>query len=333
MKFPLLKACFGSALIWLALGLTSVAQTPQSNQSSALIESRELNARVIKLYAEQKYDEALPLARRALELREAELGANHQDLIPLLLNLGELYRATQKPNDARSFYQRALQISESAFGVDDLRVAKVLDKLAYLEFGEREYDKSEHLFLRSLAIRERALGAENPDVAETAFALGETYRYHREYAKAEARYQQAIHVWEKSAKKDDAQLLKALNGYQLALLGQNKTVEAEQVQKRRAELSAEPGVVEGGVLNGTAIKLVQPGYPPLAPRVYYLSVPVRVLIDETGKVISAQVIGQPPPAFRAAAEDAARHSKFTPTLVNGVPVKVNGTIIYNFGAR
>src|SRR5712692_10144462 len=171
MKFPLLKACYGSALIWLALGLTSLAQTPQSNQSSAQIEARELDARVIKLYAEQKYDEALRLARRVLELREAELGADHQDLIPFLLNLGELYRATQKPNDARSFYQRALQISESAFGVDDLRVAKVLDKLAYLAFGEREYDKSEHLFLRLLAIREKALGVENPDVAETAFAL------------------------------------------------------------------------------------------------------------------------------------------------------------------
>src|SRR6266704_2298319 len=244
MIFLFLKACPRPVLIWLALGLTVLAQTPQSNQSSALIESRELNAKVIELYAEQKYDEALPLARRALELREAELGANHQDLIPLLLNLGELYRAKQKLSDARSYYQRALQICESVFGVDDLRVAKVVDKLAYLAFDQRETAKSINLFLRSLDIKEKALGPDHVDVAETAFALGEIHRLQHEYSKAEEYYQQVIHIRDKLGKKDDVELLKALEDYQVVLLAQKKTDQAAQVQKRLAELSAQSGAAQ-----------------------------------------------------------------------------------------
>jgi protein TonB len=58
---------------------------------------------------------------------------------------------------------------------------------------------------------------------------------------------------------------------------------------------------------------------------------VQVTIDEQGKVISAKancgII-----EFVEVSEDAARRSKFSPTLINGQPVKVTGVIVYNFVA-
>lgn len=88
--------------------------------------------------------------------------------------------------------------------------------------------------------------------------------------------------------------------------------------------------ISGGVLNGKAIHLVQPQYPPMA-RTAHVSgqVSVQVLIDENGSVISAHA-SSGHPLLQAAAVAAARASKFTPTKLSGQPVKVNGVIIYNF---
>src|SRR5215813_10854434 len=91
--------------------------------------------------------------------------------------------------------------------------------------------------------------------------------------------------------------------------------------------------ISGGVLNGKAVHLVQPQYPPMA-RTAHVSgqVSVQVLIDENGNVVAAHATSGHP-LLQAAAVAAARASKFTPTKLSGQPVKVNGLIIYNFVAQ
>ena len=85
-----------------------------------------------------------------------------------------------------------------------------------------------------------------------------------------------------------------------------------------------------GVINGRAASLPKPNYPAAAMAVNAQgSVEVQVLIDESGKVISAKAITGNP-LLRGAAEVAARNARFTPTLLSKVPVKVTGVIVYNF---
>lgn len=91
--------------------------------------------------------------------------------------------------------------------------------------------------------------------------------------------------------------------------------------------------ISGGVMNGKATHLVQPSYPPIARSAHASgTVTVRVLIDESGNVISAQATSGHP-LLQAAAVNAARGSKFSPTKLSGQPVKVSGVIIYNFVAQ
>jgi periplasmic protein TonB len=59
------------------------------------------------------------------------------------------------------------------------------------------------------------------------------------------------------------------------------------------------------------------------------TVVVEVLIDESGKVISARAVSGPP-ALHDAAVQAARLAKFSPTTLSGQPVQVIGTISYSF---
>lgn len=91
--------------------------------------------------------------------------------------------------------------------------------------------------------------------------------------------------------------------------------------------------ISGGVLNGKAVHLVQPPYPPIARSAHASGqVVVQVLIDENGSVVAAHATSGHP-LLQAAAVNAARSSKFTPTKLSGQPVKVNGVIIYNFVAQ
>jgi len=88
--------------------------------------------------------------------------------------------------------------------------------------------------------------------------------------------------------------------------------------------------ISGGVLNGKAIKLVQPPYPAIARAAHASGqVTVQVIIDEQGNVISATPVSGHP-LLQGAAVAAARASKFTPTTLSGVPVKVSGILIYHF---
>ena len=91
-----------------------------------------------------------------------------------------------------------------------------------------------------------------------------------------------------------------------------------------------PKTISGGVVNGKASNLVKPPYPPAAKAVRAAgAVNVQVTIDEEGNVISASAVSGHP-LLKAAAVQAARASKFNPTMLGGKPVKVSGIIVYNF---
>lgn len=94
-----------------------------------------------------------------------------------------------------------------------------------------------------------------------------------------------------------------------------------------------PKIISKGVVNGSAISLPKPPYPPAAKAVRAAgTVSVQVTIDENGNVISASAAGGHP-LLQQAAVSAARQAKFKPTLLSGTPVKVTGIITYNFVAQ
>lgn len=88
--------------------------------------------------------------------------------------------------------------------------------------------------------------------------------------------------------------------------------------------------VSGGVLNGTALSLPPPVYPEAAKRSRTSGVvTVDVILDETGKVVSATA-SSGPTMLRDAAIQAALKARFSPTKLSGQPVKVSGVINYKF---
>jgi len=84
------------------------------------------------------------------------------------------------------------------------------------------------------------------------------------------------------------------------------------------------------VLNSKAIDLPKPPYPPMAKEMHIQGiVSVQVLIDETGKVVSAKAVSGNP-FLITEAQKAAYRARFSPTFIGDQPVKVSGMITYNF---
>ena len=93
---------------------------------------------------------------------------------------------------------------------------------------------------------------------------------------------------------------------------------------------SKPAVLRKNIINGEALSLPKPPYPPIAKQLGIQgTVNVQVLVDETGKVISAKAVAGNP-ALTRAAQQAALNARFSPTMIGEQAVKVSGIIIYNF---
>lgn len=83
--------------------------------------------------------------------------------------------------------------------------------------------------------------------------------------------------------------------------------------------------LNGGVLNGMAVSLPRPIYPPMAKQIGASGqVRVQVSVDANGNVVSARAVSGHP-LLRSAAENAARQSKMRSDAANTI-----GEIVYNF---
>ncbi len=93
---------------------TWIEQEPISSPEAALL----LNDAGYYLSERARYREAEPLLKRALEIREQELGAQHPDTAGSLNNLAGLYQDQGKYAEAEPLLKRALAIVERVLGPD-----------------------------------------------------------------------------------------------------------------------------------------------------------------------------------------------------------------------
>ena len=105
---------------------------PHAAFAQGLDEAAALTHQVIQLYSQGRYLEAIPLAERALAIRERTLDPNHPDIARSLYNLARLYYTLGRYADAETLFKRSLTISEKAFGPDHPSVAATLNGLAGL---------------------------------------------------------------------------------------------------------------------------------------------------------------------------------------------------------
>jgi TonB family protein len=315
------------SLLFLALVLANSLHASQ--EPPELQEATRLTESVEKLFNEKKFDEALPLAQRALQLREKLLSASDERIQTSLGYLGDLYFASRNYGPARKAFERLLRIQETAYGPTDLKVAFTLDRLAVVYDQQRQPARAEAMYHRSLALREKVL----PDgvlVADTLFALGQLYRTHGDTRRALESYKRALTNYGRIGGTKTAEFERtstAISCLAYESVDLNILKDLEEVQKQFGSTAAK----RLELLNRTAISMPKPEYPVAAKELRLQGiVVVHAEINEEGNVISAEDLCQGPPYLSEAAVKAALNARFTPKLVSGTPVKVKGVLRYNF---
>ena len=324
-------------LLLTLLIVPSLLTTNLAQDSPELVEAIQLSQRVVKLYKEKKYDEAIPPAKRALELREKSLAPEHPLVVSALNNLALVYMAKGKYADAESTYGKALAAQEKAHGADSAKVADALENLAWARYGRGKVGEATDMFERSLSIREKALGPLHADTSHSLFNLARLHEKTGRPDKSLPFYRRALEVKERALGPNHEEVGELLEKYACALQQAGREKEADKVEERAyAVLRGDDlrtrniSIATTSVLRGKVIERAKPNYPREAVQAKITgTMVVEVIVDETGRVIEARPKCGPD-IFAHASIEAARKWRFTPTTLGGTPVKVIGTITFNF---
>jgi CHAT domain-containing protein/Tfp pilus assembly protein PilF len=192
-----------------------------------LHESNKLNDESLALRRAGKYEEALPLIERALEIREGVLGPNHRDVCAALFSLAAIYSFKGEYAKSEPLFQRALAIRERILEPEHPDVATSLHGLANLYSDRSDYARAEPLYRRALAIREKALGQEHPEVALSFNNLAVLHKDKGEYAKAEPLFRRALVIWEKALGPDHLYVAMCLHNLAFLYWDRGEYVKAE----------------------------------------------------------------------------------------------------------
>jgi TonB family protein len=323
-----------AALVFVNTFNASQQSGPQ--EPAELQEATTLSDSAVKLFNAGKYDHALPPAKRALQIRDKLLPRTDHRISSALSNLGEIYLAQKDYKAAKEVYLRLLKIQEELFGPENVYLAYTLDRLALVHYVAREDAETEVAYKRALALREKSLGPNDVQVAQSWFALGEFYRFRKKLAPAVESYKRSLEIYGKLGKVMSPEFERASDGF--ACLGyDNKPELWEQLSEIRKQFAPAKTADDSKiftVLNGKALTLPKPEYPGnAADRRLSGIVVVKVEIDEAGNVVGARDMCQGAPYLSEAAVAAAWKARFSPTTINGQPVRVHGVIQYRFVPR
>lgn len=325
------------AALTLLLCLAPLAPARQGDEPAARAELERLSASVVKLFGERKFEDALEPARRAVKLGEKTFGDREELVAVALNNLGKVYAATGKAADAEKLYRRALAVYERLFAPDDLRVAAVLDALALLEMHAKgDPGRAAALYSRALEIREKALGREHEEVLQSVGNLVSAYSAKGDTARVEPLLRRVVETRERTLAAGDPKLSAALHGYACFLRQTRRGEEAAKLEERALSTLPEkaggaPVKVSSGVALCRVAEMKMPEHGDILIRGMAGSgvVRVEIVVDETGKVVSAKASGGPT-EFRSISTQAAARTRFIPLLVRGKPVGFSTVITYDY---
>ena len=139
-------------LIILALAFLGTMPSVVHAQGAG-IEWDVLNQEVMELYRAGKYDRAVIVAQKALQVAEQNVGPDHPDVATSLNNLAGLYRTQGDYAKAEPLYKRSLAIWEKALGPDHPDVATSLENLAALYRDTNRGSAADALEQRAAKIR------------------------------------------------------------------------------------------------------------------------------------------------------------------------------------
>jgi TonB family protein len=131
--------------VLLGLTQTSTPSTTQEPKADPQVEAARLSTQVIRLYREGKFEEALPIATRVLELSESAFGPGDVAVANAASTLAELYVAKRKYQAAEPLFLRAIEINDKVLKPADQVLVTTLERYTCTLSNRLEDDKLKDL--------------------------------------------------------------------------------------------------------------------------------------------------------------------------------------------
>jgi tetratricopeptide (TPR) repeat protein len=230
-----------SKALALSVILLAVPLAPSSFSAPAPIaEAKRIEAQVLSLIRARRFTEALPLAKRALQIREKALGAEHPRLLLFLNRLAFIHTTQKNSKEARALRARAVAMQKKltarrkerqkklaarrkAMRAKTLEVRRLNEKaIGFYRAGR--YKDALPLLRRALAIAENTLEPGHIAVAASLSGLAMVHLAQGRYQEAEPLYRRSLSVLEKALGPVHPGVAKSLNSLALLyrLLGRYK---------------------------------------------------------------------------------------------------------------
>jgi CHAT domain-containing protein/tetratricopeptide (TPR) repeat protein len=189
------QAIFRSGVILLLCLSCGFAAPPLSAESAAKVkEAQRLNAEVSALYQQGKVREAIPIAKRTVDLFTEVYGEDHEETANALNDLGAVLQATGDLTAARPIIEQALAIKKKLFGPDDPRVALSLETLGVLHYSLKDSAAVRSCFEQSVAIYKKSVGLKNLDTAKSINNLGSVLLAIGDYPAARKNLEESLSI-------------------------------------------------------------------------------------------------------------------------------------------
>jgi CHAT domain-containing protein len=216
----------------------------RGDEKGTVEEARKISEKARQLIRDGKYEEALPLARRALKIREKVLGPDHSNTADSLTQLGLIYELTQHVYMATPLYKRALAIKQKTLEPENPNVASAMHNLArsYLQGGF--YSQALPLAEQTLKIREKILGLDHPDTARSAGTLGIIYSEMGSPAQALPLVQRFLQISEKAMGPEAMQTAIALHRLVMVYVRMGDNDRALPLAERAAQIAEKASALE-----------------------------------------------------------------------------------------
>jgi len=223
-----------------------------AQQETRSSEVETLNADVGRLYREGRFEEAIPLAERALSIQERALGPDDPLVVEAINSLAMLYRAAGDYVGAESLFERVLEITTEALGPRDPTIAVTINNLGMVYWEQGDHERAAQYLEKALEIWEHALGPDHPNVAVSLGNLASFYRRQGDLERAESLYEKVLAIWDRSSDPVHSQLVDTLRNLGAIRQSNGDYERAESFFKRALALDEK---AYGADHAGTAVAL------------------------------------------------------------------------------
>lgn len=355
-------------------------------QSAQATESQKLSQDIAAFYQQGKFDKAIPLAEKLVEIQRKS--GNPQSLATALTNLAILRKErfqkakrqlalTQPPpgtgipreqfeeriksveemnedgEQAEKLFREVLDIYQNQLKTESPQLAMAQNEFGWLLYNyfkqpeknidattqtnnsRARIDEAEKLLTQALTLREKILGAEDDATLATVLNLAEFYRRFVNYEKALPFYERFLLAAEKKYGKSNKNLIPALRSFAQVLVTTNREAQAAEIVKQIAGITGQkenlPQPTENLSLRITRSELERLQQIPSNKDVirrYKRPIPVRVVIDENGKITEA-IADVDDEKLKARIEQSIREISFRPFVYKGAPQKMRGVVSFS----